>query len=345
MKDYSIVRSGDLDEFVAFIDKNGGPSSEKFQNIARNFTYKPDFQVDQNLDPFSNVYMEQMLALYVELSGRDLKQDTGELMSINVPYHVAGQNPYASDDIAFISKHARAVLTSLMVANPPANSHILDLGCGWGLSTEMMNFAGARVTAVDINPQFVELVEKRARRHDRSVTTVQSNFDDLNLVEKFDVAFFYECLHHAVKPWETLANITRFMAPHGRIVLAGEPINDIWWQHWGLRLDALSVYCIRKFGWFESGWTADFLQKCFEINGWQLQYLQNVGLDDGAIGIAERQGVEYVRPILRPYGAEDHRNQMRETAQDLISSPSPGKTKRFQKMRNLKRRVLGRPLL
>jgi len=37
--------------------------------------------------------------------------------------------------------------------------------------------------------------------------------------------------------------------------------------NWGLRLDPLSVYCIHKFGWFESGWSADFLTAAFQRAG------------------------------------------------------------------------------
>ncbi|MBU6296156.1 MAG: methyltransferase domain-containing protein, partial [Planctomycetes bacterium] len=50
-----------------------------------------------------------------------------------------------------------------MAANLPPGASILDMGCGWGLSSEAMAFSGASVTAVDINPQFVELIEKRAK--------------------------------------------------------------------------------------------------------------------------------------------------------------------------------------
>jgi hypothetical protein len=95
-------------------------------------------------------------------------------------------------------------------------------------------------------------------------------------------------LHHAVKPWETLASLDKSLKRGGKIAFAGEPINEHWWKHWGLRLDIASVYCIRKFGWFESGWTLDFLGACFSRNGWQLNFYPHLGLDGSGVGIAHR---------------------------------------------------------
>ena len=188
-----------------------------------------------------------------------------------------------------------------MAADPPAGARVLDLGCGWGLSTEMIGFTGAEVTAVDINPKFAELVDLRAMRQGRAVEVVCSNFDDLSLSGgRYDLVLFYECLHHAVKPWETLAHVADLVAPQGRIVLAGEPINAVWWRNWGLRLDALSVYCIRKFGWFESGWSEAFLHRMFSDLGWTLTLAPAIGLDNGPIGFAERPGAADVRPLNLP---------------------------------------------
>jgi hypothetical protein len=64
-----------------------------------------------------------------------------------------------------------------------------------------------------------------------------------------------------VRPWVVVSKLAAGLELGGRLVLAGEPINEIWWKHWGMRLDALSVYCIRKFGWFESGWSIGFIEE------------------------------------------------------------------------------------
>jgi hypothetical protein len=41
---------------------------------------------------------------------------------------------------------------------------------------------------------------------------------------------------------------------------------------WGPRLDALSVFCMRRFGWMELGFTRDYLLKIARATGWVAKY-------------------------------------------------------------------------
>lgn len=282
------VSTAELDKFVEEIDGLGGPSSCQAVDYLSDFSLAFKTKVDESLDPFSDGYYNCQLNLYRELSGRELDQETGEQTAIDVEAHSLGVNPYNSRDINFIAKHARAVLTAIYMANLPSNASVLDMGSGWGLSSEVMAFCGANVTSVDINPLFVELNQKRAARLSFPICSRLSEFDTYTDDNKYDLVFFYECLHHAVRPWETLKHISQFVAPSGKIAFAGEPINDIFWKNWGLRLDALSIYCIRKFGWFESGWSEKFLLQAFSYAGFSLNLYPHVGLDNGLVGLATR---------------------------------------------------------
>ena len=75
------------------------------------------------------------------------------------------------------------------------------------------------------------------------------------------------------------------MKPGGVIGFVGEPINDHWWKHWGLRLDEEPLFVARSHGWFESGWTLEFITDCFERNGFILDMFKG-GFAGGDIGIA-----------------------------------------------------------
>ncbi|MGL4421462.1 MAG: class I SAM-dependent methyltransferase, partial [Gemmataceae bacterium] len=294
------------------------------------FQYQPETPVDQSLDPFSEDYFQQQLALYREIAGRDLNQAEGERTPLDVPAHVRAANPYNRTDIRFLSRHARAIQTCLMVADLPPAATILDLGCGWGLSSEMMAFAGASVTAVDINPPFVELVRQRAARLGLPIDVVQSNFDDYEDDRQYDMVFFYECLHHSLRPWVTLARVTRFVKPGGKIVWGGEPVNRHWWANWGLRLDKDSVYCMRKFGWWESGWTIEFLAQCFARVGFTLTVVPEVGLDGTPVGFAVRaEDANRIRPdptVVGPqtklFAAEQHIELLHRHINEMRSSLS-----------------------
>lgn len=261
-----ISESG-LDAFVAESDRLGGPGSPACEAYWADFTYTPTLQVDQSLDPFSEAYVDQQLALHLEMSGRAFDQSVNELSTFSMDAHVNAPNPYAHHNPAELAMHIQRLSKAFRVAGVGLNAHLLDMGCGWGLSSEIAAYLGLRVTAVDINPAFVDLVNARAERSGSRIKAVQSAFDQYRPVGGHDAILFYECLHHAVRPWTLLQTLVDHLSPDGRLILAGEPINDSWWVNWGLRLDALSVYCIRKFGWFESGWSMPFVEAVFERIG------------------------------------------------------------------------------
>lgn len=282
------ISSDQLDDYVAEVDERGGLGTEATRELNADFGIELSVSVDQSIDPFSDAYIESQKQVYRELSGREIDQDENEVTDITVGDLVGRANPYGSTDVTFIAKHARTILTSILVSQLPNSARVLDMGCGWGLSTEMFGFTGCEVTALDINELFVDLVSKRAAARGYQVETVQSAFDEVDVQGLYDLVFFYESFHHAILPWKVLDVVGPLVKPGGKITLAGEPINEHWWKNWGLRLDADSVYCIRKFGWFENGWSADFIVECFRRSGFELNLLPGIGLDQTTIGVATR---------------------------------------------------------
>ncbi|MCZ3377711.1 methyltransferase domain-containing protein [Rhizobium sp. AG207R] len=283
-------RVSDLDQFAIECDRLGGPEHPDAVRAMGNFSLTFDTEIDIRLDPFSDAYFEQQLALYSEISGRSFEPAKGELTPIDAVKHSQGANPFLSTDVSAMASHVRTIATVMTVANLPAGARILDLGCGWGLSSEIMAFCGATIDAVDINPPFVQLVNLRAAPRNYDIKARQGEFDNLQAQGTYDLILFYECLHHASKPWELIERVKPFLSKTGKIAFAGEPINDLWWPHWGLRLDHLSVYCIRKFGWFESGWSEGFIRSCFRRAGLDVVIYPRIGLRNGPIGYAMLPG-------------------------------------------------------
>ncbi len=271
-----------LDEFVATSDAMGGPGAKACQEYWATFQYHPTAQVDQSLDPYGDLYFSQQLALYEEISGRALDQSINEHSELNVDIHVAAANPYNHPDPATLAGQLATLATVCHVAKAPRGSKVLDMGCGWGLSTETLAYCGFDVDAVDINQKFVDLVNRRAQRLALPIRAVRSSFDDYvpPINTKYSFALFYECLHHAVKPWETIAAIVAMLAPDGKLILASEPVQSLWWKNWGIRMDPVSVYCIRKHGWFESGWSAEFLKDMLARNGFSMSTVAANGIDN-----------------------------------------------------------------
>lgn len=299
------ITSAQIDDYVAECDSRfGGIQNEAWLHYVSDFELIYDTEVDLTADPFSDIYFRQQLALHRELSGRDINQAETELAPIDIGVNASGPNPYSSNDIQAMSRHAGTIAIAMCLAAPPPGAAILDLGVGTGMSSEQLAYFGGRVTAVDINPSFVNLVGQRAARFGYPIEPLISNFDDVSKIAgSFDMAFFFASLHHGTRTWDILEDVANLLKPGGKIVLAGEPIQTLWWPYWGLRLDPESVYVTRKYGWFESGWSEIFLRKMFERIGFRAEvtYVDQRFIEGQAIAVAERaDGPQEVTELQAP---------------------------------------------
>ena len=290
---FQVLTKDNLDDFVREIDRIGGPASSEASIAWKDLQYQATVLVDQTLDPYSEQYWQQQVELYKEITGRELNQADNELTEFALEDHVQAANSYASTDPARMAIHYCRLSKLIKHASLPNSARILDLGCGWGLSSEFFATMGCRVTAVDIDKKFVELVRRRSMRLNLGIEVIHGNFDDLALDKQFDLIVFNECLHHALKPWELLEKVSSWLGAEGKIALVGEPIQSIWWQTWGLQLDPLSIYCMRKFGWFESGWSKDFITGALSRCGLLVDYKDDEDPDIGPIIIASRKHVNH----------------------------------------------------
>lgn len=257
--------------------------------VARYLPIEPAFEteIDETLDPFSDAYFDSQIALYREVAGRDLDQTVGELHDIDITPNLAAANPMAIGDVAYISEHVRVVSTMLELAALRNEPEILDMGAGHGLAAEIFAFAGCRVTAVDIDPLLSELSRRRAAARNLPIERVVLNYDDLSALPEshFEAAFFFQSLHHCLRPWDLVSQLRTKLVDGGMIAFAGEPIQSIWWRNWGLRLDAESLFVARTLGWCEMGWSRGFIRSCFEKAGFRLTFFSG-GVGGGEIGIA-----------------------------------------------------------
>lgn len=277
-----------LGTFVRDVDARGGIASPEAAEIVGKFELDISYDEFIKLDPFSEQYIAEQISIYNKISGRLLDQNVNEYTV--VPDNRNAANPYGSGDIAFISKHSRTIQNMVMLADLKPGAHVLDMGAGWGLSTENIAFTGAKVTAVDVNKDFVELIKYRAKARNFDVLAITASFDNFSLKDKVDAVFFYECLHHCADVVKLLTKCGELLKKDGKIIFAGEPVTSAWWGpgHWGMRLDAESAYVMRKFGWFETGWSEEFIKKAFERAGFRLKLIAGIGLDHGYIGYATR---------------------------------------------------------
>lgn len=88
-------------------------------------------------------------------------------------------------------------LVMSLMPRPPAK--VLDLGAGSGWTSVFFARRGFQVVGQDISPDMIEMANRnRERNHLDNLTFVQCDFEQMPFREEFDVAIFYDCLHHSL---------------------------------------------------------------------------------------------------------------------------------------------------
>ena len=114
--------------------------------------------------------------------------------------------------------------TLLKCLNLKPGMVVCDMGCGNGFYTHKISpLVGdtGKVLAVDIQPEMLELLNKRAEAaKETNIVTILGAVDDPKLPEgKVDLVFCVDVYHEFDHPVEMLAAIRKSLAPGGRMVL------------------------------------------------------------------------------------------------------------------------------
>jgi ubiquinone/menaquinone biosynthesis C-methylase UbiE len=119
-----------------------------------------------------------------------------------------------------LEKVVDAVLASCPVS---PDAVVLDLGCGSGQVTLPLARGAARVVAVDVSAEAIEMLEERARREGISnVQAVAQPIETLELEsESFDLVVSNYAFHHLrdTDKQGALAQAYRWLRPGGRLVV------------------------------------------------------------------------------------------------------------------------------
>jgi 2-polyprenyl-3-methyl-5-hydroxy-6-metoxy-1,4-benzoquinol methylase len=100
---------------------------------------------------------------------------------------------------------------------------ILDLGVGTGWTSIMLAKRGFKVVGIDISSDMIELANDNKKKEGlENIEFHVCDFEDLNYLEEFDAAIFYDCLHHAEDEELALTAVYNALIPGG-LVLTYEP--------------------------------------------------------------------------------------------------------------------------
>lgn len=259
----------ELDEMLQMLDSAAAVSDDELRRGFTRFTM--DIRMDMPVDPDSKEYRSHQMKLYEWLHGKPYAVKN-EVTSFDVSAAADAPFPYCTESGQTVGNQLIAIGHIIRTLNLKPKSSILEFGPGWGNTTLFLARMGYRVTAVDVEKNFVQLINERARRKGLKIETVHGEFAIIHeLEQKFDAVLFFECFHHCSDHHSLIAGLEKVVAPGGKVVFAAEPITDAFSIPWGLRLDGESLWAIRKHGWLELGFQETYFRNLLARYGWQVE--------------------------------------------------------------------------
>jgi SAM-dependent methyltransferase len=137
----------------------------------------------------------------------------------------------AKFEVAPVQSDPAALTRLVTFAALPADSLVLDAGCGPGLVSAAFLAAGHRVVGVDLSAEMIARARKRCEAFDDRAWFEQGSVFDPMLEENdpIDAAVSRYVLHHVVDPLAFVARQVELLRPGGVLVLSDhttDPVPD-----------------------------------------------------------------------------------------------------------------------
>jgi SAM-dependent methyltransferase len=263
-----------LDEFRDFTrGLDGIDEAAKIEALSNSFLVDPVI-VEMPPDPFSDAYRRAVLDIHARISGRACYDATTmEHTPLDVARFVQRPAAYQYDS-RWLGNYLESFGHIIKRLDVRPGMRVIEFGCGDAeLSLHLARF-GCDVTAVDIEPDYLEIVRRKADRMEVPIRTVLGDFTDGVDLEPFDRIFFYQAFHHSLEHQQAIANYSRMLREGGFLVFGAEPVIDPagpWGRAvpyaWGPRLDGLSLRAMQTHGWMELGFQMPYFEQLLARNG------------------------------------------------------------------------------
>lgn len=269
-----------LEEFDRFVESLDGNETEdlKIKTLSNSFLVDPSL-LSMPDDPFSSSYRDAVLRIHAAVSGRpSYDVTTMEHTPLDVDAEIETPSVYRFDG-EWLGNYLESFAHVIRRLNVRPGMRVVELGCGDAEISLHLARLGCDVTLIDIEPDYLAIVQRKAVRLGVSVTTICAPF--ANAVEHgpFERAFFYQAFHHDLDHQSLVASFCDLLTADGEVVLAGEPVIDPdgpWARAvpypWGPRLDGLSLRAMRTHGWMELGFHKEYFTELVNRNGWTASF-------------------------------------------------------------------------
>jgi 2-polyprenyl-3-methyl-5-hydroxy-6-metoxy-1,4-benzoquinol methylase len=262
----SLSKIEELDEMLNECERAAAISDDALRDVFNNYTFTT--QVDVPADPFSKEYWQYQMDFYEKISGKKYRHEN-EVTKFDIEESIRRPYPYHTDSHLRAGEHYQAIGFLLRSMSLPHSARILEFGPGWGNTTLALARLGHKVTAVDVESSFCELIRRRAALYNLDVNVINDDFFLAERIEgQFDAVVFFECFHHCADHNRLLTALDRVVAPGGAIYFGSEPISADFPTPWGLRLDGESLWAVRRMGWMELGFHDDYFREALARKGW-----------------------------------------------------------------------------
>jgi len=223
-----------------------------------------------SLSPDTQEYNQWVFDTYKSIARRDYGTDE-ELSPFFTDDLFTTPFPYNTRNAHIVGEQLMAIGYVIQAMDLPPASSIFEMGYGWGNTMLQMARMGYKVSGFDIDARYADLVRRQAVAMHVSVDARQGKFFDIEKVEeKFDAVLFFESFHHCDDHVRLLEAIPDRLKEGGKLVLAGEAINNKLPFPWGINPGGQAIYCIQEYGWLELCFREDYLLGLLDKMGWNV---------------------------------------------------------------------------
>lgn len=184
----------DLDTEIAKANEKAKISDDQLRKTLSEFCYVVDYPLPK--DPYSQEYYEAKMQLYLNISGREKYTIANEHSPFNFEAIKNSPFPYFTKSPNTVGEQLIAQGFLIKSMNLAADSKIVEFGPGWGNTTLHLAQMGYKVTAVDCEESFLNLIRYRTRNLPNQVQTLNKDMLEFSSDVKYDAAVFFECFHH-----------------------------------------------------------------------------------------------------------------------------------------------------
>lgn len=226
-------------------------------------------------DPWSVGYREHWCEVYEKLAGKHYEVQN-EFFDFDVEYHARHPYPFCTEDFRIVSRQLMGIGKVIEVLALPPGASVLEMGAGWGNTALFLAQMGYKVTVLDINQKYGELIDKRAKALNVDIAFACLGYEEaIKLNRTFDCVLFFESFHHAYDHIQLLDLIPSLLAPNGILALAGEPMNENLPYDWGINPAGEALWQIRTHGWFELVFRESYIHKTLERKGFSVKKFES----------------------------------------------------------------------